>query len=265
MEGNHTMTAVYVPVQNNYLAVFISPQQVVDAGAKWYLQGSGPYDSGQSIGPFSPGSTIQNGFAFTPINGWVAPPDQSVVIANNGPTIVRVTYTLPPTLSLSTNQINVGAGSGGANLLVTNPGGGSLNWSASTTDNWITLELSSGVAAAGTNDPLSFTFQPNNSPLWRSGTISVSDAAANGSPQSITVSQQGNLQVSSVQRSSPNAFTLSWTADPAHTYSVLRSSDPSFTAYDVIASGVSGSNPIFTDTTLPPGSTAMFYEVRLDP
>jgi hypothetical protein len=264
MEGNHTMTAVYVPVPDRYLAVFISPQQANDAGAKWYLQGNGPYDSGYSLGPLSPGSTVP-GLTFKPINGWIAPPDQSVMIANSGATIVRVTYTLAPSLLLSANQISIGSSSGGANLLVTNTGGGNLNWLASTADDWITLELFSGSAAAGASNPLSFTFTPNNSSVSRNATITVADSSANGSPQSITVSQLGKLQVTSVARPNANTFTLSWTADPAHAYSVLRSSDLSFTTYDVIVSGVPGSNPTFTDTTLPPNTTTMFYKVRLDP
>jgi GH25 family lysozyme M1 (1,4-beta-N-acetylmuramidase) len=231
MEGNHTMTAIYIPIPDRYLAVFISPQQVVDAGAKWYLQGTGPYDSGQAIGPFNAGTTIQSGFSYTPIAGWIAPPDQSVTIANSGPTIVRVNYTLAPTLSLSTNQISVGSGSGGANLLVTNTGGGALNWSASTPDNWITLETPSGSTPGGANASLSFLFQPNASVGSRSGTVTVTANGATASPQSIIITQRDQVATPTI---SPNGgsytgsiqVALACTSSDAAIHYTTDGSDP---------------------------------------
>lgn len=263
MEGNHTVTAIYVPIPDRYIAVFISPQQAVDQGAKWYLAGNGPYDSGFATGPFNPGSIIQQGLSFKPLTGWVAPPQQDVVTANSGPTTIRASYTLAPTLSLSRNQFTVGSGSGGANLLVANTGGGNLNWLASTTSSWINLELSSGSATAGATNPFSFSFLANDSSLDRSGTISLSAAGAIGSPQSITVLQRGKMQVTSVQRSA-HSFTLSWTADPTHTYGVCRSTDPSFANYDVIAARIPGNVATYTDTGLGGNSPYMFYKVALD-
>jgi murein DD-endopeptidase MepM/ murein hydrolase activator NlpD len=231
MEGNHTMTAIYVPIPDRYLAIFISPQQVVNAGAKWSLQGTGPYDSGQAIGPFNAGTTIQSGFSYTSIAGWIAPPDQSVTMANSGPTIVRVNYTLAPTLSLSTNQISVGSSSGGANLLVTNTGGGTLNWSASTPDNWITLETPSGSTAGGANGSLSFLFQPNSGTGPRSGTVTVTANGAASSPQSIIVAQRDQVLNPTV---SPNggSFTgsvqvaLACATSAATIYYTTDGSDP---------------------------------------
>jgi Domain of unknown function (DUF1906)/Protein of unknown function (DUF642)/Viral BACON domain/Putative binding domain, N-terminal len=191
MEGNHTMTALYVPIPDRYLAVFISPQQAVDAGAKWYLQGTGPYDSGQAIGPFNPGTTVQGGLTCKSLEGWIAPPQQDVVTANSGPTIIRVSYTVPATLSLSANQINIGSSSSGANLLVTNTGGGTLNWSASTPDTWITIETAFGSSLAGATSSVAFSFAANNSADLRNGTVNISDSNANHSPQTITVTQLG--------------------------------------------------------------------------
>jgi N-acetylneuraminic acid mutarotase len=72
------------------------------------------------------------------------------------------------------------------------------------------------------------------------------------------------LRITSMQRAVGGAFTINWSSNPAKAYSVLRSADPSFLNFHVIASGIPGNAPTFTDTTLPPGTTSMFYKVRVD-
>lgn len=72
------------------------------------------------------------------------------------------------------------------------------------------------------------------------------------------------FQITSVQPAAGGGLTITWIGNPSATYSVLRSSDLSFTNYDVIASGIPGNAATYTDTTIPAGATSVFYKVRID-
>jgi hypothetical protein len=75
-------------------------------------------------------------------------------------------------------------------------------------------------------------------------------------------------QVSAVNFSSTTGFTLTWTTKAGSTYQIQRSTDPSFTTYTIIASGIPAVGPTtsFTDAS-PEAKTAtrMFYRVGLLP
>jgi hypothetical protein len=75
-------------------------------------------------------------------------------------------------------------------------------------------------------------------------------------------------QISAMNFSSTAGFTLTWTTKAGSTYQIQRSTDPSFTAYTIIASGIAAVGPTtsFTDSS-PEAKTAtrMFYRVGLLP
>jgi hypothetical protein len=72
------------------------------------------------------------------------------------------------------------------------------------------------------------------------------------------------FRIISVQPAVGGGLAITWTGNPSATYSVLRSFDLSFANYDVIASGIPGNAATYTDTTIPPERTTVFYKVRID-
>ena len=75
-------------------------------------------------------------------------------------------------------------------------------------------------------------------------------------------------QISAVNFSRTAGFTITWTTKAGSTYQIQRSTDPSFTTYTIIASGIPAVGPTtsFTDSS-PEAETAtqMFYRVGLLP
>jgi hypothetical protein len=74
------------------------------------------------------------------------------------------------------------------------------------------------------------------------------------------------FKVATVSKPSPGVFMLSWSGVAGKTYRVQRASDPGFGDYTVIGSGIAGVQPVtsFTDNTVGPTTTAMFYRVEVE-
>ncbi len=111
--------------------------------------------------------------------------------ASNSPQTVSVTLTVTapppvaPSISLSTSQVNFTYMIGGAvpspqSISVSNSGGGTLTWSATSSASWITVSSASNTLTISVNPA-------NLSPGPYTGTISVTAAGASNSPQTITV------------------------------------------------------------------------------
>lgn len=108
---------------------------------------------------------------------------------------VQVTFglTQPGTLQLSGRNTSVPALAGSASFTVSNTGGGTLNWSASSSDSWLTVNTPSGSDAAGAQTTLSYSYTQNNSDT-RAGIITVTAPGAYNSPQTFTVAQADHAQ-----------------------------------------------------------------------
>jgi hypothetical protein len=65
-----------------------------------------------------------------------------------------------------------------------------LNWTASTTDNWITITSGSSGTDAGT---INVSYLANSG-VARTGTITVTSAGATGSPKTVEVRQADGTQ-----------------------------------------------------------------------
>ncbi|HLP60425.1 MAG TPA: SBBP repeat-containing protein [Candidatus Deferrimicrobium sp.] len=97
----------------------------------------------------------------------------------------------PPAIQLSRPALDFSAVTGTANahtgsqvFYVNNSGDGSLNWTASTSGAWLTVEPSTGAA----NAPVSVSVDPAGLPAGvTTGTITISDPDAENSPQTLTV------------------------------------------------------------------------------
>jgi hypothetical protein len=63
--------------QTGSLKVKITPDAVVTAGAKWYLDGVGPHDSGTTLSGITVG---QHTVSFAQVIGWIGPQDKPVTI-----------------------------------------------------------------------------------------------------------------------------------------------------------------------------------------
>jgi len=95
----------------------------------------------------------------------------------------------PPKISLSKNKLNFGAQAGGLktqslSVMISNAGGGTLNWTAAPKISWITATPASGTGT-GT---ISIGVNPSGlSSGTYTGTATVAAAGATNSPQTITV------------------------------------------------------------------------------
>lgn len=94
-------------------------------------------------------------------------------------------------LALGLNETFVAKDATGGSMAVYNKGGGTINWSASTTTSWLTVTTPTGTATVN-GGTLSFTCQPNTAGSQRVGTIVVSAPGAAGSPQTLTFTQGGS-------------------------------------------------------------------------
>ncbi|MFN7919853.1 MAG: malectin domain-containing carbohydrate-binding protein [Bryobacteraceae bacterium] len=113
--------------------------------------------------------------------------------ASNTPQTVPVTLTVqprPPTLTRSPATLTFTATQGGSNpvaqnISITNTGGGTLNWTATSDQPWLTLGAPSGAAPSTLAANVSINgLQPGN----YTATVTISAAGATGSPQTVAVS-----------------------------------------------------------------------------
>ena len=136
--------------------------------------------------------------------------------ATGSPATVTVSLTVAapaPSLSVSTNALTFSGTAGGSNpaaqtVNISNTGGGTLNWTATSGQGWLGVSPGSG-SGAGT-----LTIQPNLSGLTAgsySGAVTVTAAGATGSPATVTVSLTVAAPAPSLSVST-NALTFSGTA-----------------------------------------------------
>ena len=111
--------------------------------------------------------------------------------ALNSPQTVTVTLTLtpPPVVTLSTTSASFSGTTGAANpagqsVNISNTGGGTLNWTASKTQSWLTLSAGSGTAPSSLG--LSVSTAGLSSGTY-TDTVAVSASGASGSPQMVSV------------------------------------------------------------------------------
>jgi hypothetical protein len=107
--------------------------------------------------------------------------------------LVSLTVTLPPRIGLFIERLSYTADEGASpnpqQFILSNVGGGSLNWSATSNAAWLQLAPGNGVLGADQSQSITATV---NSVGLKEGNytaqITVSDAAAENSPQTIDVS-----------------------------------------------------------------------------
>ncbi|HEY3457356.1 MAG TPA: hypothetical protein VGK64_22440 [Bryobacteraceae bacterium] len=112
--------------------------------------------------------------------------------AGSSPQTVNVTFVVNaaiPTLTVSTNAVTFTATAGFTNptpqtVTIANTGVGTLNWTASKTQSWLTLSATSGTAPSS----LGLTISSGGlSAGTYNDVVTIASAGANGSPQTIAV------------------------------------------------------------------------------
>ncbi|MHB1020784.1 MAG: BACON domain-containing protein [Acidobacteriaceae bacterium] len=122
--------------------------------------------------------------------------------AINSPQQIGVTFNIaPPTLVASPSSLAFSGYVGLSNpasqeISISNQGGGTINWTASSNASWLQVSSTSGTAPSVLNVSINAS---GLMPGTYSGAITVSSSGANGSPQSIpvTLSMTGILMQSS--------------------------------------------------------------------
>jgi hypothetical protein len=112
--------------------------------------------------------------------------------ATGSPVLVGVTLVVngaAPVLTSSPNPVNFSATAGGANpaqqnIAIANTGGGTLNWTASKTQSWLTLSGTSGTAPSNLGVSVSTGAL---TPGTYNDTVTISSSGVTGSPQLVAV------------------------------------------------------------------------------
>ena len=97
-----------------------------------------------------------------------------------------------PVLSVTPSLIEVGALSCASTFTVLNLGGGTIEWTAETQDDWITLSTTGG---SNTGEPETVTvfYDANPAATDRAATVTVSAGQATGAPKTVTIIQKGGF------------------------------------------------------------------------
>ena len=102
---------------------------------------------------------------------------------------------------------------------------------------------------------------PNRAETDGDGQNDGTEVAAGSDPLDV----RSLLRVVQVTRPDPGSFTITWTAKSGKLYRLARSANLDFTDATVVATDLAGSEPyaVYTDATVPPESTGMFYRVEV--
>ncbi|MEW6246117.1 MAG: choice-of-anchor D domain-containing protein [Nitrospirota bacterium] len=187
--------------------------------------------------------------------------------ATNTPQTVPVTLTVSaaqtPTIGLSPTSLSFTAAQGAANpaaqtVNVTNPGSGTLTWTASDNASWLTLNTTSGTTTTET-DPI--TVSVNTSGL-SAGTynavITITASGATNTPQTVPVTLTLNVPATS-------SATLTWNANTESDlagYKVYRATAPG--AYGAPIATLQGNVTNYVATGLQVGTTYYFVVTAYD-
>ena len=184
------------------------------------------------------------------------------------PVTVPVAFTVtaapvPPAIGASPTSLSFTATQGAANpasqtLSIRNPGGGTLTWSLTDNQNWLSLNTTSGTTTTETD---SVTVSVNTNGLVAgnfSATITVTATGASNTPQSIPVTLTLNAPATS-------SATLTWTASTSTNvagYKVYRATASG--AYGAAIATLQGNVTGYTSIGLATGTTYFFVVTAYD-
>lgn len=176
----------------------------------------------------------------------------SAVGATNSPQTINVTVNVaeaPPAISLAPASLSFSAAAGGANpasqtLSISNSGGGTLVWSASSSQAWLSISPASGKTSSGANATATVSVNIANLSVGvYTGTIQVVDPNAANSPQSVTVALTIRVPAPAISIS-PSSLT----------FATLRGRNPATQTITLSNSGDGPLNFTATPSTISGGS-----------
>ncbi|PKL83212.1 MAG: hypothetical protein CVV24_06055 [Ignavibacteriae bacterium HGW-Ignavibacteriae-3] len=180
ISGNRTLVANFAAIPPTQFSVSLS--SIPAAGG--ITGGGGTFNSGASV---TVTATPNSGYTFT---NWTEGGTQVSISSSynfsiSGNRTLAANFSLIPSLSVAPDFEAVTSSGGTKFFTVTNSTGGTMNWIASSTDNWITITNgNSGI----NNGIINFSYLSNNGNA-RVGTITVTAAGALASPKTVEVRQ----------------------------------------------------------------------------
>jgi hypothetical protein len=147
---------------------------------------------------------------------------------------IQISVSSPPTLSLSTTQLDFGSTLTNLTFNISNSGSGNLNWSITSDKSWLTMNPTSGTNQSTVNIYVNCTGLSAGN---YTGTLSATSTGGNANvyvtmavpapsnPTAVTLSSPTNITTSSVD--------LSWT----------QNTDTDFKQYEIHKSTISGFTP----------------------
>lgn len=172
-----------------------------------------------------------------------------------------------PQLSVTPIILDFGTNQSSKSIFIKNTGTGSLNWSLTASDPWISASLANGSTASGFTSTVEISVNRNNlSPGSYSGIISVSGG---GLTQNVQVKHQilsSMIQAPTLASTgkTTNSINLAWTTVSAANFAsfkIFRSTSPGVTeSSQQVALINSGSTTTYTDNQLTSGTT-YYYRV----
>ena len=259
-----------------YVQVTISPQTAVAAGAAWRLLGT----SNWSTGPTYTAALATNGSAileFKAIAGWNLPTNQTLTLTLGQTTIASASYTLAPCLTFSPASGLAASGFVGgpfippsATYILTNSGGASLDWLATSAANWLSLSASGGTLPAGASTNVTISLNVNASSLAAgtySDTVSFTNLTTGlGStnfPVTLNVVVHPTVQLSGVRLRTNGAVAMTLQGVTGGVYSIVASTNllnPLGNWTEVLRLTNTGGQTVFTNP--PPSSTRIYYRAK---
>ena len=181
---------------------------------------------------------------------------------------VQISVQSPPTLSVSTTQLDFGSTLTNLTFNISNSGTGTLNWSIASDRTWLTINPANGSNNASVNVYVSRTGLSAGS---YSGTLSVSSTGGNGSvsvsmavptlsnPTAVTLNSPMNITISSID--------LSWTQNndtDFKQYEVHKSTTVGFTpSSSTLVQTITSKTTTSTTVTGLTQSTTYYFKIRV--
>ncbi|MEI8079185.1 MAG: hypothetical protein WCH61_06115, partial [bacterium] len=260
-----------------YVQVSIGPGAAVAAGAAWRVAGTGAWSTAANYtATFTSGESVT--LEYKPIAGWNLPNNNSVTAPLGTLTTVSATYTATPAqLAVSPGGGLAFSGYAGGPFsstnvayTLTNSGGASLSWRATTTSNWLSLSVTNGTLAGGARTNITVAINARANSLTAGvytnmvTFTNLSSGLGNTTRSvSLSVAVHPPIQFTGVRLLTNSAIALTLQGIPGRVYSIVASTNllnPLINWAEVLRLTNMGGQTVFTNQ--PPPSSPRYYRAK---